>query len=99
MSKYIAVLILILAMLVAGCAAPASSTDEPAAPAEEPAAPVEEPAAPAEEPAEKVTLTIESWRNDDLAIWQDLIIPAFNKQYPNIEVIFAPRRRLNTTAS
>lgn len=39
---------------------------------------------------EKVTLTIESWRNDDLAIWQDVIIPAFNKQYPDIEVIFAP---------
>lgn len=38
----------------------------------------------------KVTLTIESWRNDDLAIWQDVIIPAFNKQYPDIEVIFAP---------
>ncbi len=39
---------------------------------------------------EKVTLTIESWRNDDLTIWQDVIIPAFNKEYPNIEVIFAP---------
>ena len=24
-----------------------------------------------------VTLTIESWRNDDLTIWQDKIIPAF----------------------
>lgn len=42
------------------------------------------------ETMEKVTLTIESWRNDDLAIWQDVIIPAFNKQYPDIEVIFAP---------
>ncbi len=39
---------------------------------------------------EMVTLTIESWRNDDLAIWQDTIIPAFNEQFPNIEVIFAP---------
>ena len=39
---------------------------------------------------EKVTLTIESWRNDDLTIWQDTIIPAFNAEYPNIEVIFAP---------
>ena len=27
--------------------------------------------------AQDVTLTIESWRNDDLAIWQDTIIPAF----------------------
>jgi len=39
---------------------------------------------------EKVTLTIESWRNDDLEIWQDVIIPAFNAHYPDIEVIFAP---------
>lgn len=44
----------------------------------------------AEADAEMVTLTIESWRNDDLAIWEDTIIPAFNAQYPNIEVIFAP---------
>jgi len=39
---------------------------------------------------EKVTLTIESWRNDDLTIWQDVLIPAFNAHYPDIEVIFAP---------
>jgi raffinose/stachyose/melibiose transport system substrate-binding protein len=25
----------------------------------------------------KVQLTIESWRNDDLKIWRDTIIPAF----------------------
>ena len=36
------------------------------------------------------TLLIESWRNDDLTIWQDVIIPAFNEAYPNIEVTFAP---------
>lgn len=39
---------------------------------------------------EPVTLTIESWRNDDLAIWQDVIIPAFEAQYPDINVEFAP---------
>lgn len=39
---------------------------------------------------DKVTLTIESWRNDDLTIWQDTIIPAFNAQHPEIEVVFAP---------
>ena len=49
----------------------------------------EEPEAP-EAPAEEVTLTIESWRNDDLPIWQDVIIPAFNAHYPDIEVVFAP---------
>jgi raffinose/stachyose/melibiose transport system substrate-binding protein len=39
---------------------------------------------------EEVTLTIESWRNDDLTIWEDVIIPAFEAQYPNINVVFAP---------
>ena len=38
----------------------------------------------------KSKLVIESWRNDDLKIWQDQIIPAFNKHYPNIEVVFNP---------
>ena len=37
-----------------------------------------------------VTLTIESWRNDDLRIWQDQIIPAFNARNPDIQVIFQP---------
>lgn len=36
------------------------------------------------------TLVIESWRNDDLTIWEDILIPAFNAHYPNIEVTFAP---------
>jgi raffinose/stachyose/melibiose transport system substrate-binding protein len=40
--------------------------------------------------AQDVTLTIESWRNDDLAIWQDTIIPAFEAQNPGIKVVFAP---------
>jgi raffinose/stachyose/melibiose transport system substrate-binding protein len=39
---------------------------------------------------DKPKLTIESWRNDDLKIWQTQIIPAFNKKYPDIEVTFAP---------
>lgn len=40
--------------------------------------------------AEDVTLTIESWRNDDLAIWQDKIIPAFEAKNPGIKVKFTP---------
>ena len=40
--------------------------------------------------AQDVTLTIESWRNDDLAIWQDKIIPAFEAMHPGIKVVFAP---------
>ena len=37
-----------------------------------------------------VDITIESWRNDDLSIWQDSIIPAFEAQHPDINVIFSP---------
>ena len=37
-----------------------------------------------------VSLTIESWRNDDLPVWQDTIIPAFTKRYPNVKVVFGP---------
>ena len=40
--------------------------------------------------AEDVTLTIESWRNDDLPIWQEKIIPAFEKVNPGIKVVFSP---------
>ena len=40
--------------------------------------------------AQDVTLTIESWRNDDLQIWQDTIIPAFEAANPGIKVQFAP---------
>jgi raffinose/stachyose/melibiose transport system substrate-binding protein len=39
--------------------------------------------------AEDVTLTIESWRNDDTQIWQSQIIPAFEKANPGIKVVFA----------
>ncbi|MEX6505220.1 ABC transporter substrate-binding protein [Jiella sp. M17.18] len=40
--------------------------------------------------AADVTLTIESWRNDDLQVWQDKIIPAFEKENPGIKVEFQP---------
>jgi raffinose/stachyose/melibiose transport system substrate-binding protein len=40
--------------------------------------------------AQDVTLTIESWRNDDLAIWQEKIIPAFEASHPGVKVAFAP---------
>ena len=40
--------------------------------------------------AEDVTVTIESWRNDDLSIWQEQIIPAFEAANPGIKVVFAP---------
>lgn len=40
--------------------------------------------------AQDVSLTIESWRNDDLSIWQEKIIPAFEAKNPGIKVVFAP---------
>ncbi|WP_282021497.1 ABC transporter substrate-binding protein [Ruegeria faecimaris] len=40
--------------------------------------------------ADDVTLTIESWRNDDLTLWQDQIIPAFEAKHPGIKVQFTP---------
>ena len=40
--------------------------------------------------AADVNITIESWRNDDLTIWQDVIIPAFEAGHPGIKVVFAP---------
>ncbi|MEQ5774207.1 carbohydrate ABC transporter substrate-binding protein [Thalassospira sp. NFXS8] len=35
-------------------------------------------------------LVIESWRNDDIDIWNDKIIPAFNEKHPDIHVSFKP---------
>ncbi|MDZ5698425.1 ABC transporter substrate-binding protein [Chelativorans sp. M5D2P16] len=40
--------------------------------------------------AQDVTLTIESWRNDDLAIWQEQLIPAFEEANPGIKLNFSP---------
>ena len=40
--------------------------------------------------AQDVTLTIESWRNDDLALWQEKIIPAFEAANPGIKLNFSP---------
>ncbi len=76
-------LLLLIAVVLAACgggAAPATQAPAQGQPTTAPAAPA----------GEKVKLTIESWRNDDLKIWQDQIIPAFNKKYPDIEVVFQP---------
>lgn len=39
---------------------------------------------------DEVTLTIESWRADDQAIWEDTIIPAFEEGHEGIKVKFQP---------
>ena len=38
----------------------------------------------------QTSLTIESWRTDDLDIWKKTIIPAFEAKNPGIKVTFAP---------
>lgn len=40
--------------------------------------------------AQAGALTIESWRVDDKTLWEDVLIPAFNKRHPGITVKFAP---------
>jgi raffinose/stachyose/melibiose transport system substrate-binding protein len=37
-----------------------------------------------------VTLKIESWRYDDLPVWRDRLIPAFERKHPGIRIKFAP---------
>ena len=40
--------------------------------------------------ASAAELIIESWRNDDLPVWQEKIIPAFEARHPDIKVKFQP---------
>jgi raffinose/stachyose/melibiose transport system substrate-binding protein len=40
--------------------------------------------------ADDVTLTLGSWRTEDLAVWQDKILPVFMASHPGIKVEFAP---------
>lgn len=41
-------------------------------------------------PGEPVELTLGSWRTEDLAMWQDEILPVFEASHPNIKVEFSP---------
>jgi raffinose/stachyose/melibiose transport system substrate-binding protein len=40
--------------------------------------------------ADEVTLSIESWRSDDQALWENEIIPAFEAQHSGIRLTFEP---------
>lgn len=82
MRKLLALISLLvgLSLVLTACGSQPAATQPPAP----------QPAATQPVAAEKVTLTIESWRNDDLSIWSDKIIPAFEAKYPNIHVVFAP---------
>ncbi|RVV97650.1 carbohydrate ABC transporter substrate-binding protein [Mesobaculum littorinae] len=40
--------------------------------------------------AQEVTLTVESWRSEDQAIWDNTLIPAFEESHPDIKIDFTP---------
>lgn len=40
--------------------------------------------------AAETVITIESWRSEDQAIWDEKILPVFEAQYPEIDVQFTP---------
>src|SRR5688500_12347362 len=91
-------LLVALALILTACGGGATPTQAPVVTEPPAATPPPESSPPPEAEAteapatsgEAVTLTIESWRNDDLSIWEDTIIPAFEAKYPNINVEFAP---------
>jgi ABC-type glycerol-3-phosphate transport system substrate-binding protein len=78
-----AALLILLALFLAGCAAEPEATEAPEVVATE--AP-EEVATEAPEPAEKVKIFgvgNTAWAG----VWQDELVPAFNEEFPNIEVV------------
>jgi raffinose/stachyose/melibiose transport system substrate-binding protein len=60
---------------------PREATDDPA---------TDDGAAAPEDDGDQASLVIESWRNDDLPIWEDVILPAFHEEHPDIQVTFQP---------
>jgi raffinose/stachyose/melibiose transport system substrate-binding protein len=81
------------ALAFAACASPEQPPGPGGSPADgQPPSPGESPAdgQPSPGDGEQVTLRIESWRSEDLTIWEDQIIPAFEQDHPNIRVQFTP---------
>ena len=84
-------LLVLLSLVLTACgggAATEAPAEEPAATEEAPAATEEAPAA-TEAAAEEITLTLGSWRVDDVAAWE-AINAAFHEAHPNITVKFDP---------
>lgn len=69
-----------IAVLVAACGGTVAPSGGTVAPSGEPSTAVTA--------GVPVTLTIESWRGEDLPGWRDQIIPAFEATHPNIKVTF-----------
>jgi raffinose/stachyose/melibiose transport system substrate-binding protein len=80
--------LVILALLATSCAPPAAPAPAAPPPAQEPA-PVQQPAEPAPVADQAVSLTMGSWRVDDVTQINN-IIAEFNKVYPNITIRFDP---------
>jgi raffinose/stachyose/melibiose transport system substrate-binding protein len=78
---------MLLLSLAAGACQPAVEED-PAQLVEDDDA--EEPEGEPDDPGEAVTLTIESWRSDDIDQWENEIIPAFEAEHPNIALEYDP---------
>lgn len=49
--------------------------------------------------AEKTVITIESWRTEDQAIWDEKILPVFEAAYPDIDVQFKPTKNTEHDAA
>ncbi len=81
-----------LGLLVAACQTEVEE-DPGAMTEEEPEDAEDTEDAPDDEAAEDgdaVTLSIESWRSDDVAQWEEEIIPAFEDEHPDIQLEFNP---------
>lgn len=47
----------------------------------------------------QTVITIESWRTEDQAIWDEKILPVFEKAYPDIDVKFTPTKNTEHDAA
>jgi raffinose/stachyose/melibiose transport system substrate-binding protein len=95
-------LALLAALLLGACSTATPPTEEMPA-QEEPAAEESQEedtdVTEAEAPDEKVTLVMESWFTIETQIWDDVILPAFNAHYPNIEIVFSPTQSTEYNAA
>lgn len=81
--KKLLALILSLLMLLSLSACGSSDTKPEAEPAQDGSA-----ASTAPQASDVVEITIDSWRTDDIAAWEDVIIPAFEASHEGIKVKF-----------
>lgn len=49
--------------------------------------------------SERVGLSIESWRSEDAQIWNNRILPEFQKKYPHLDIRFSPTKATEYNAA